>query len=350
MYETLCSMLFASRFATCAICLLLFVFCPLLLVDSDAAQDTKIALFPFENLTDDGTALSQIMPVVKSQLEKKGMEILDNDSLDKFLLKERVRSTGYVSKDIARKMGNELHVKAIVVGSVTSFYPIKNPQVGLLARLIDVSDGSILWANQAAATGEDFTGIFGLGTIESMDKLIPVVVNRLLSSFSIALPQKEKELTHRIAVMLFQNKSKQQDAGSIVTYMFLVELFKSKGFEPVEYGEIRRLIVDLRIRERGELDYKNIKALADALDVDGILVGTVELYSNGLDTSTPPEVAISARLINTRKNRILWSDSIQVNGNEDVIALDWGRIRAVDSVADKAVKKLIQRMEKAKWQ
>ncbi|OGW55246.1 MAG: hypothetical protein A2Y81_13030 [Nitrospirae bacterium RBG_13_43_8] len=314
------------------------------------SQKTRIALFPFENLTDDKTAFIQIMPVVKDRLEAEGFELVDEDSLNKFLLKERVRSTGYISRDIAQKMERELNVRAVLIGSITSYYPLKNPQVGILARLIDSASGVILWANQASATGEDFTTILGLGTIKSMDKLIPVVVDRLLDSFSVASPQKEKELTHRIAVMPFQNKSRHQDAGTIVTYMFLGDLLKQEGFEPLEYGEIRRLIVDLRVRSKGELDYRNIKSFSEALDADGILVGTVELYSDGRDTSSPPEVAISARLINARKDKILWSDSVQVKGDQGIIALDWGRIRAVDSVAYKAVTKLIERMEKAKWQ
>jgi TolB-like protein len=330
---------------------MLFALCPSLFAAESAqpSQKVRIALFPFENLTDDKNAPIEIMPVLKSRLEKKGLEIVDEDSLNKFLLKERVRSTGYVSRDIAQKMGKELNVKAVLVGSITSYYPLKNPQVGVLARLIDSSSGAILWANQASATGDDFTKILGLGTVRSMDALIPIIVDRLFTSFSVTSQRKEKEQTHRIAVMLFQNKSKHKDAGMIITYMFLVELFKNKGYEPVEYGEIRRLTVDYRIRHRGELDYKNIEGLSEALGVDGIVVGTVELFSDGLDTSSPPEVAISARLINAHKSRIQWSNSIQVKGDEDIIALDWGRIRAIDSVVDKAVTKLIQKMEKAKW-
>jgi len=132
--------------------------------------------------------------------------------------------------------------------------------------------------------------------------------------------------------------------------MFLCDLLKQKGFEPVDYGDIRRLIVDLRVRSRGELDYRNIKSFLEGINVDGIIVGTVELYSDGLDTSSPPEVAISARLINAREDRIIWSDSVEVKGDQDIIVLDWGRIRAVDSVAYEVVKKLIRKMEKAKWQ
>jgi TolB-like protein len=316
---------------------------------SQVSRKIRIALFPFENLTDEKTALEQVMPVLRTLLEGKGLEIVDENSLNKILLKKRVRNTGYISKDLAQEIGKELNVKAIMVGSINSFYLRENPQVGLLARLVDSSDGSILWANQASATGEDFTKILGLGIVKSMDRLISIVAERLFTSFSFTPLHKEKELTHRIAVMPFQNKSRHKDAGTIVTYMFLVELFNNTGFEPVEYGEIRKMVVDLRVRHKGELDYNSIRELSETLGVDGILVGTVTLYSDGLDTSSPPEVAVSARLINARKNRIIWSDSLQIKGDEDIIVLDWGRIRSVDNVAYKVVSKLVQKMEKVKW-
>jgi TolB-like protein len=344
---------YRNRIALIVFCFMLFALSLVPLSALEAAQPsqkTRIALLPFENLTDDKTAFDQIMPVVKNRIESKGFELVNGDSLNNFLCKERVRSTGYISREIVQKLKKEFNVEGVLLGSITSYYPIKNPQVGLLARLIDPTSGVILWANQASATGEDFTTILGLGTIKSMEKLIPEVVDRLLNSFNVTPGYKEKEQTHRIAVMPFQNKSKHQDAGTIVTYMFLIDLLKQDGFEPVDYGDIRRLIVDLRVRSRGELDYKNIKSFSEALNVDGIVVGTVELYSDGLDTSSPPEVAISARLINAREDRILWSDSVQVKGDQDIIVLDWGRIRAVDSVAYEVVKKLIRKMEKVKWQ
>ena len=314
------------------------------------SQKIKIAILPFENLTDNSDALTYVIPALKSQLEGKGVEIVDEDILNKFLLKERVRSTGYISKELAQKIGKELNVKAIFVGSINSFRPGENPRVGLSARLINSSDGSIIWANHASATGDDFTTILGLGTVKTIDKLTLLIVDRLFASFSISPPLKEKELTHRIAVMPFQNSTKHKDAGIIATYMFLVGLFQDKRFEPVEYGETRRLIVDLRIKQKGEIDYKVLEGLLKSLDVDGILVGTVELYSDGLDTSTPPEVAINARLIDVRKNKILWYDGYQLNGDEKIIVFDWGRIRSVDNVAYEVVKKLIEKMGTVKWQ
>ncbi|MDP3048569.1 MAG: FlgO family outer membrane protein [Thermodesulfovibrionales bacterium] len=312
------------------------------------SQKIKIAFFPFENLSDDKDVLKQVIPVLRSRLEKKGLEILDDESLNRFLLKERIRSTGYISSDIARKLREELDVNAILVGSVNSFFPGENPRVGFSARLINSSDGSILWANHASATGEDFATVLGLGKVKTIDRLISRVIDKLLDSFSITPHYKEIESTYRIAVMPFQNKSKAKDAGMIATYMFIAELFKNKGFVPVEYGEVRRLTVDLRVRGKGELDLKNTEAISKSLGADGILVGTVELYNEGEGT-LPPEVIISARLIDARKNRILWYDGYQYSGDDGIIILDWGRIRSAENVAYKAVSKLVKEMGKAKW-
>jgi TolB-like protein len=308
----------------------------------------KIALFPFENLTEDKSAPLAVMPLIRGRLEARGLEVLDEAILNRFLLKERIRSTGYISKDMTRKTREEVNVKAILVGSINSFSYGENPQIGLSARLIDSSDGIILWADHVSATGEDFTSILGLGRIKELDRLIPRVIDKLFASFSARPPYKELESTYRIAVMPFQNISKTKDAGMIAAYMFIAELFKSREFVPVEYGEVRHLLVDLRIRARGELNLKSMKALSVSMGVDGILVGTVELYNEGAGAA-PPEAAISARLLDARKDKILLYDSCQLDGDDDVVILDWGRIRSAENVAYKAVSKLVKKMGKTKW-
>ncbi|MDP2755838.1 MAG: FlgO family outer membrane protein, partial [Nitrospirota bacterium] len=309
---------------------------------------TKIALFPFENFSEDRNALTVVMPLLRDRLEARGLDVLNEDSLNRFLLKERIRSTGYISKDMSRKIREELNVQAILVGSINSFFPGENPRVGFSARLINSSDGTVLWANHASATGEDFATVLGLGRVRTIDRLTSKVTDKLLDSFSITPHYKEIESTYRIAVMPFQNKSKIKDAGMIATYMFLVELFKNQRFQPVEYGEVRRLTVDLRVRGKGELDLKNTETISKSLGADGILVGTVELYSEGEGT-LPHEVIISARLIDARKNRILWYNSYQLNGDDGVIILDFGKIRSVENVAYKVISKLVKEMGKAKW-
>jgi TolB-like protein len=344
--STFISLLFALYF-------LFFTACVGYVVQSSHGEGNdfkeKIALFPFDNLSNDKDALIYVMPVLKNILKKKGLEVIDEDNLNKFLCRERVITNGHISKDIALKIRERFGVNTILTGSIISFVSGENPKFGISARLINSSNGNIIWADYASATGDDFTKILGLGKLRTMDSLIPKVMERLFTSFSTTLPYKEIESTYKIAVMPFQNKSRFRDAGKIATYMFLVELFKNQVFEPVEYGNVRKLIVDLRVRSRGELTYKNIEALSKFLGVDGVLVGTVELYSDRVGVSSAPEVAITARLLDARKNRILWYNSYQLNGEENIIVFDWGRMRSVDKVAYKVVSKLVEKMETVKW-
>jgi len=308
----------------------------------------RIALFPFENLSEDKNAVAFVMPLVRDRLESTGLDVLDEDTLEKFLLKERIRCTGYITKNLAGKLGEELNVKTVFIGSINSFYSGENPRIGFSARLVDSLTGDIIWADHASATGDDFTGILGLGTITTIDALAVKVIGKLLSSLSITLPNKEIESTYRIAVMPFQNNSRMKDAGTAVTYMFIVELFKNRRFIPIEYGEVRRLVVELRVKEKGELDLKKTAAISGASGVDGIIVGTVEKFSEGEGTMSP-EVSVNARLIDAHKDKLLWSDCNETKGDDNILVFDMGRMNSAETVAYKAVSNLVKEMGKTKW-
>ena len=309
----------------------------------------RVAVFPFENFSDNKNALKYVMPVLIGHLGKKGVEVVDEERLSEYLCNERVRSTGYVSKELARKIKEKFKVKAILVGSVISFSTGKNPEFGILARLIDPSDGGILWADYASATGEDFTGILGLGRLSTVFSLIPKVMDTLLTSFYVKTLQGETEHSYRIAVMPFQNNTDFRNAGMIAMYMFMVELLKNKKFEPIEYGNIRDLIVSLRIRNRGELDYNNMNVLSEKLGASGILLGAVDNFTKGAAASSPPKAAVSARLLDGGNNKILWYNNRQLSGEENVIAFDWGRIRSVHTVAYRVVESLVKNMGLKQW-
>jgi TolB-like protein len=307
----------------------------------------KIALFPLENLTDNREAMKYVVPVLIGQLEKRGLEIVDENSLNEFLCKERIRSTGYVSRELALKIREKFMAKGILAGSIISFSTESNPRFGLLVRLIDTSNGAVLWADHASATGSDFTTILGFGRLKTIFSLIPKVIEELFAAFSIEMLYRETDHNYKIAVMPFLNNSDFKNAGTIVTYMFLAELFKNGRFEPVEYGNIRKLIVDIKIREKGELDYNTLQRLSSSLEASGILIGVVDYYSHRKSSSLPPKVAITARLLDGRKNKIIWYNNQHMSGDDGIIALDWGRIRSVHTLANKVVSQLVKKMEKA---
>ncbi len=311
--------------------------------------NSRIAIFPFENLSDNRDAFSHVLPMLIKKMKNKGFEVVDEDTLIRFLCTERVRSTGYVSRALADKIRTRFNVSAILTGAIISFSNEDIPQFGIVARMIDSSAGTILWADYSAATGEDFIAILELGRLKSIFSLMPKVIDTLFAS--LKTQELHREITHlqRIAVMPFKNNSDFNNAGIIATYMFIIEMLKSQQFIPIEHGDTRDIIIKLGIRRKGDIGYENIGALAKELKASGILVGVVDNYSDGADGSRPPKVGITARLVDGRNNKIVWYNSNQLSGEENIIALDWGRIRSVHTVAYKAVSGLVKEMSKKKW-
>lgn len=312
-------------------------------------QGMTVALFDFANYSSAGDVIPSVMPAVAAQLRARGYRVLDDRDLNAFFIKERVRTTASVTRGLAAKLKSSLGVDAVMLGAVYTYRPDGSPQLGLSARLVDAASGLILWADFASADGIEFTKVLGLGTITEIERLTERMIERLLVSLENGVPRKELESTYRVAVMPFLNKAGSQDAGMIAAALFTVALAKSARFQPVEYGDVRDAIVRSRIRLKGELDYRSIGDLGGPLSVDGIIVGTVETYSDGKETNTPPRAIVSARLLDARRNRILWYDSEARGGDDRILLLDRGKIRTVDKVAYRTVETLAGRMAKAQW-
>ncbi|MBI5664842.1 MAG: hypothetical protein HZC49_07120 [Nitrospirae bacterium] len=312
-------------------------------------NNKRVAIFPFENLSDNKDALKHVLPLLIDKLGQKGFEVVDEEDLNSFLCKERIRFSGYVSRELSGKIQKRFNISAVLTGAIISFSGEEIPQFGVMARMIDPSDGSIIWADYSAATGEDFIAILELGRLKTVFSLIPKVIDILFSSFKVEELYKERMPANRIAVMPFKNNTSFSNAGTIATYMFMMELLKSREFIPIEYGDIRDVIIKSGIRRKGDIDYVNIGALAKQLKARGILVGVVDDYSDGIAASAAPNVGITARLIDSSNNNILWYNSSQLSGEDSIIALDWGRIRSVHSVAYSAISSLVKELSKKKW-
>ncbi|MBI4843222.1 MAG: DUF799 family lipoprotein [Nitrospirae bacterium] len=312
--------------------------------------DQKIIIFPFDNYSDKVEAADIVMPVLVDSFINRGYKVIDEKLLYDFLCKEKVRETGYISRDLARKLRDKFGVDFILVGAIIRFANIDVPDLGLTARLVDASNGNILWADYSSAAGDDFTAVLGLGNVREIEMLVSMVINNLLASFSLEPFGKHAESAYKIAVMPFQNDSENKDAGMIASQFFIVSLFKSKSFIPVEYGEIKTNIFDLKLRTKGELDYRSVSELMERLNVDGFVIGTVELYSEGQRLLSPPAAAVTARLLNARNSRMLWYNRYQMTGDDDVIIYDWRRLRSVDKVANRIISKLVNGMGAIQWQ
>ena len=142
----------------------------------------SIAVLPLENLTDDKVASDTIREIIKKEFKGKGLVYLsDDESVERFLARRRIRYTGAMTRVSVREMGKVLGVDAVLVGAVNYFSSVGDKfVVGVSCRLLNTIDGSIIWADNITYTGHDFEGLLGFGIIRSLDTLATMVVADLV--------------------------------------------------------------------------------------------------------------------------------------------------------------------------
>jgi TolB-like protein len=306
----------------------------------------SIAVIPFENFSEDNKDAPLVMPCVMKELSRKGVKVADEKDLMPILLKNRVRSFAYISSGLAREIGETLNVRAVLIGTILYMKnDPDNPRIGLAARLVDTASGRLLWADYVSLSGKETKSILGIWELKKMEKLIPRSVKTLFSSFQAHY--RPTESRYRVAVIPFKNNTSDRAAGTMITNMFLAELFRRGHYEVIEMGDVRELMVRNRIKLKGEIDHGKIEQYREGLGADGILIGSVEIFSDvgGL----PPKVDISVRLVNARSKKVMWLDSLHFTGEKDIIAFTWQEFKAADKMAYQAVSKLSGKMERAKW-
>lgn len=318
--------------------------------DSDARLPLArkaIALMPFENLSDKKEAVEKVMPYIRQWVKDAGFEIVPDEVVERFLLRHEIRSTGRFSDKTIHSMDRGLGAAYILLGSVISYSD--DPLLSISTRLVSVPDGNIVWGGHAGRSGVEFQTVLGLGKITTLAGLAPVVIDELFSPLKRFVPPdkaEQEKWRFRVAVMPFGNLSTRRDAGVIATYLFLSGIAQKTGWATVEYGKVWNTLVSENYPYRGELDYDTLQALGKKLEVDGILLGTVEKYTEDLGAKGQviPETAISLRLLYVPNKTIIWADRLGATGEDDILVLDWGRIRTADKVAEKVIKKLVKRL------
>lgn len=313
---------------------------------SNLFDKKTIAIYPFENYSGDKAALKTIYPLVENKLKNKNYNVLDSETLKRFLLKERIRDKGYIDFETSKKLINELNIDLVITGSINTFTIIDNPQVGLCLRIIDLSTNSIIWAEHGAITNNDFQNIFGHVIKKDLNELSSILIERLFKSLNKNEITENRKKLYRVAIMPFSNKTQRKELGMIATNIFIEKLFKNTDIEPVELGNTRKIIVEQRILQKGEIDFKNVEKISEALNVDGIIVGNVESYKNDFSADQIPEVEVSARLLETRTKKITWSGFSHFKGDEKIIILDWGKIRSPEAVLSEALGRLATDLSK----
>ncbi|MBI2875646.1 MAG: hypothetical protein HYY20_02055 [Candidatus Tectomicrobia bacterium] len=146
----------------------------------------KIAILPFENLTDVPEAPDRVLPYLVKVFLEEGYRLVPYEETYSYLLRNRLREIGSVSRATARRIAREFGADAILVGMVNLYRErAGDPQLGLSLRMIRAEDGVVFWTQEFSGSGRDFAGLLDLGRLSSVEALLMAAVQDMRA----ALPQ-----------------------------------------------------------------------------------------------------------------------------------------------------------------
>jgi hypothetical protein len=118
----------------------------------------------------------------------------------------------------------------------------------------------------------------------------------------------------------------------------LINKLEAKGFHVLEEAILERFMARHRVRYIGGIDQSMAQALRTETGVEGVLITSVELYSD----ANPPKIALTARLVSTGDAPvILWMDGVGFAGDDSPGILGLGLVEDPQALLKKGLEKLV---------
>jgi len=328
----------------------------------------RIAVFPVENLSGTLAPVKEIRQMFIEKLGAKGVDVVDEETLEKFMAKYRVRYTGGVSTEIAKAFKQDINVSSILITSLELYSDANPPKISLISRLVSTGGNpSILWMDGVGLAGDDSRGLLDLGLIEDpkvlLDKALKIMfdsMDRYLSKESegraeyrakrkfrpqIAYrsPSLDPNRKYTVAIAPFFNYSLRKYAGDILVLHFAKELERFDRFDVIEMGVVRQAFLEMRIILDQGVSLANAESVAGLLNADLILAGDVTDYEDYQGVWGKPKVSFSAQLIEKKSREVVWSSNSYNEGDEGVFFFDLGRVNTASAMVSQMAQ-LIGRM------
>jgi len=317
-----------------------------------------IAVLPFENLSGTRAPLKDIRELFINKLRARGFPILEEETLDKFMARNRVRYTGGIDKPLTQAFKNETGTGGVLISSLELYSDANPPKIALTSRLVSSGDAPvILWIDGFGLAGDDSPGILELGLIENPKALLKKGVGRLAESLGEYFDKKadrgpiksvkrkfRPKISYRsdvfdpsrkytVAVVPFLNLSGRRNAGEILELEFIRNLKTIEQFDVVEPGMVRQQLLTLRMIIPEGISLANADALFATLDVDLIVAANVNEYQDYQGVFGKPKVDFFVQLIEKKSRSVVWSSVSHNEGDDGVFFFDLGRVNTAHAMA-----------------
>jgi TolB-like protein len=316
----------------------------------------RIAILPILNLSGTSVPLRELRGALLANAAKRGVTVLEEAALERFMAKHRVRYAGGLDESIARPLHDEAGTEGVLVTALQQYDRIAPPKITIEARLVSTGPvPEIIWADAVSMAGDDAPGLFGRGLIDDPAILAETAVERLAGSLAAALeggkaPAREKvagkhlpriafrspelkpEERSRIAVVPFLNKSQRGYAGEILALHFVRELARRGDVTVIEPGVVRQKLLAFRVIMEDGLSLANADILFEVLDADFILSGSVQEYDDYEGSIGTPQVAFSAWLLDRKSRRVVMAAESHNSGDEGIHPFELGKLRTAHTL------------------
>ena len=337
---------------------------PCVVARTVAAKDgisRPIAVLPFANRSGRAAPLKEIRAALTNRLSERGIELLDERTLDEFMRRHRMRHTAGISSEMAQRIGAETGSWAVLITTL-DLYDERDPsRFGLTSRLVTTEEQPrIAWMGSAILVGDQAPGGFDVGLVTDLE----VLQSRALSDLAAAITGERpassrktrkrfrpaehyaspdlpmvRDWNGRIAVLPFDNTSTTRYAGAIVTDQLIRHLVES-GANVLEPGVVRQVMLESRQIYSEGPSVPQTDILRLHLEADVIVFGEVSRYEEKLGLQ-PVHVEFMLRAIDTETGELIWASSSFAGGNKGVFFFGAGQVHAAQKLASEMARALV---------
>lgn len=328
----------------------------------ELARDSLIAVLPVENLSGSAAPLKIIRDGLIERMKRRGLLVLDDEALETFMARHRVRYTGGVSRELGHSLRAEAGVKAVLVGSLDLYGEAQPPRMALTLRLVSTGERPVIrWMDSVSVAGNDAPGFLSLGLIRDPRRLLGIVTARAVDSMAGYLAEgrrgdagdgragamsgrfrpreffgpparfADREKTLTVAVLPIFEDSTRRHAGEIVRLQILRSLVGRENLVVIDPGEIRAAFLSSRTILQGGLSLPQGDLLLELVDADLFFYGSVKEYQDGTSMSAPV-VNFTCQVLDPRRKKVIWSSISHNRGDDGVFFFDVGRVNTAPAM------------------
>lgn len=318
----------------------------------------NIAVLPISNLSGTPAPVKEIRESFLTRLEALGIRILNENDLESFMARHRLRYTGGIERETGRAFKEETGVEAVLITSLELFSETAPPKIALSSRLVATGNKpTILWIDSVGLAGDDSPGLLDLSLIKDPLTLKEMAIEQITASFVRFLsgretregtgaggkkfrpevyyrsPIMDEPVQQTIAVVPFLNLSERKFAGEIMPLHF-VRLFREfENFQVIEPGMVRDTMLRERMIMVDGISLADADIFFDRFDADLVLSGRVMHYQDYQGGTGQPVVDFSTLMIHRQSREVVWSSHSYHRGDEAVYFFGKGKVKTAHRLA-----------------